>query len=253
MASFRDRFFTPKVATAITSPSAIVAAGAGAAVGMVAGGPLGAIFGGALLFAARVWFAIPRKEPSPTDIDPFTLSDPWRRLVQDALSAEREFDAAIGAVDSGPLRDRLDTIGERVQAAVMECWEVALAGHSVAQARKRIKLDQLRSELDSVKNRGYVSDAISGTAEALEAQLDSAERMDTTITESRDRLQLLNARLDEAVTRSIELSASSATGDPQFDEVGHDLSDIVTEMEAYRQALDAVNRPDGSTGSAPAS
>ena len=45
--SFRDRFFTPKVARATTSPSAILAAGAGAAVGMLIlpVAPVGAVIG----------------------------------------------------------------------------------------------------------------------------------------------------------------------------------------------------------------
>ena len=38
--SFRDRFFTPKVAQAIMSPGGILLAGAGAAVAIIAGAPL---------------------------------------------------------------------------------------------------------------------------------------------------------------------------------------------------------------------
>jgi len=42
--SFRDRFFTPPVARAMTSPLGILLAGVGAAVGIVVGGgPLGAV------------------------------------------------------------------------------------------------------------------------------------------------------------------------------------------------------------------
>jgi hypothetical protein len=258
MASLRDRFLTPKVARAITSPSAIIATGGGAALAILVGlGPIGAVLAGAAFFAGRVALAIPRAKAGPATVDPFTVGEPWRRLVQDALSAERQFDEAARRTQAGPLQDRLDTIGQRVDAAVMECWEVAKAGHSVSQARKRIDVVTAQRELDEVKDRGYLSDTISGTVDALEAQLATAQRMDAAITESHDRLRLLNARLDEAVTRSIELSTSSTTGDPQLAEVGDDLTAIVDEMEAYRQALDAVSgsatdttRPsgDGSTG-----
>ena len=59
--SFRDRFFTPPVARAITSPSGILLAGAGASAAILAGLPIAAIAGlGAAAWAARVAVAVPR-------------------------------------------------------------------------------------------------------------------------------------------------------------------------------------------------
>ena len=63
---FRDRFFTPPVAHAVTSPSGILAAGVGAAVGIVALGPIGALAGLAA-YAVRVAVAIPRPSKGRTD------------------------------------------------------------------------------------------------------------------------------------------------------------------------------------------
>ena len=88
------------------------------------------------------------------------------------------------------------------------------------------------------------------TAEALQSQLSTAARMDGTINATHDQLRLLNARLDDAVTRSIELSVSSAT-DGKIDQVGQDVAGITQEMEALRQALEvtsSVDRPAGSAG-----
>jgi hypothetical protein len=73
--SLRDRFFTPPVARAMTSPLGIVLAGAGAAVGVATGmGVVGAIGLGALAWGGRVAAAIPRGEKHSTRIDPFALS-----------------------------------------------------------------------------------------------------------------------------------------------------------------------------------
>ena len=64
--SFRDRFFSPPVARAVTSPSGILAFGAGAAAGVMAVGvapvaiPVAAA-GGLLAYGIRVALAIPRK------------------------------------------------------------------------------------------------------------------------------------------------------------------------------------------------
>ena len=64
--SFRDRFFSPKVARAVTSPSAILATGAAAAVGRGSPfGPFGRRSAGLLGYAARVGLAIPRERPRP--------------------------------------------------------------------------------------------------------------------------------------------------------------------------------------------
>ena len=61
--SFRDRFFTPPVAKAMTSPLGIVLAGVGAAVGLVTGLGIPAAIGlAAVAWGGRVAAAIPRGE-----------------------------------------------------------------------------------------------------------------------------------------------------------------------------------------------
>jgi hypothetical protein len=102
-------------------------------------------------------------------------------------------------------------------------------------------------ELAEVHSAGYSSDTIAGTVAALEAQLATAARMDGTIASTRDQLRLLNARLDEAVSRSIELSASSS-GAEGLHRVGEDVSGIVMEMESLRQALEVVDGGTSATG-----
>jgi len=235
--SFRDRFYTPKVARAIVSPSAIVATGAGAAAGILVGlGPIGAVVGGALFLAGRVAAAIPRKGPR-VRIDPFSLGEPWKRLVRDALAAQVQFHDAIRSTRAGPLRERLEGIGARVDEGVEECWEVGRAGHALAQARRRIDLPEIERELAQIGTPS--SPTTQQTVAALQAQLETARRMDDTIRETHDRLRLLNARLDEAVTRSVELSVS-AEGEGQLDQVGRDVTAITQDMEALRQALEVT-------------
>src|SRR6516162_8211002 len=99
--SFRDRFFTPPVARAITSPSGILLAGATVSAGILVGLPLaGVVAVGAGTFAARIAVAIPR-DKNRERIDPFTLQDPWRRFVQEALDAQRRFNSAVHDARSG--------------------------------------------------------------------------------------------------------------------------------------------------------
>lgn len=247
--SFRDRFYSPQVGRAVTSPSAILALGAGAAIGVVATAPLsvplavvGGVVGGAVGYGARVAAAIP-SAGSKQRIDPFGVSEPWRHAVIDAQQAQRRFRGALATFRPGPLADRISSIGDQIDEAVEECWMVAQQGHVVAKARQQINDREARWELDQALQAGTAEHARSDTRarriEALESQLATAARMDALITDTSDRLDLLNARLDEAVTRAIELSVSNRTDDA--DRLGSDVGTIVEEMESLRQAIQVVD------------
>lgn len=231
--SFRDRFFTPRVARAITSPSGILLAGAGASAAILVGLPIAAIVGvGAAAWAARVAVAVPRDANPGRDIDPFALQDPWRSFVHHAQQARRKFDEAVRSAQSGPLRDRLTEIGSRLDDAVDECWRVAKQGQNLSDARRQLDTSGAERELAAI------DPTQAETKEALQAQIDSAKRVEATIVDARDRLQLLDARLDEAVARAVELSVRG--GDPGG--LGHDVDGLVDDMETLRQGLEEADR-----------
>jgi hypothetical protein len=225
----------------MTSPLAIVLAGAGAALGIVAGGGIPLAVGlGAAAWAGRVAAAVPRGERRE-QIDPSSLRDPWRRFVQDALQARERFGKAVKGAHSGPLRERLGQIGERVDTGVDECWRVATRGQQLTDARRGIDTSEAVRELQELTAGGQpMSPALQQTVGALEAQLASAQRMDAVIVDARDRLRLLDARLDEAVVRAIELSVQA--GDvTDLAGLGDDVDSLVEEMEALRQGLESVS------------
>ena len=191
MASFRDRFLTPRVATATTSPSAIVAAGAGAAAGILIGlGPIGAVVGALGAWAIRVLAAVPGDPNRPT-VSPRQLAEPWRSLLEGVLLARRRFDDALGSVRPGPLRDRLADLGGRLDVAVAE-----------------------------------------------------AGRLDATIQSTWDRMRLLDARIDEAVTRTVELSVTQSDSS-ELGGLDTEVDSIVGEMESLRQAIEETSAASG--------
>ncbi len=239
--SFRDRLFTRGVAQAMTSPSGILLGGAGAALVLATGLPLVvAPIAAVAAWGARVAVAIPRNARS-SGIDPFSLADPWREFVQEALQAQSRYQAAVGTALEGPLRDRLVEIGQRVDDGVEACWRIARRGQHLVDARRNIDAVTAAQELEQVnthagENWAKGSD-LERTAEALRSQLATAQRMDEVIADTHSRLRLLDARLDESVARAIELSVSA---DDAADLVGlgADVDGLVTEMEALRQALE---------------
>lgn len=248
--SFRDRFFTPPVAKAIVSPLGILLAGAGAAVGFFAAGVPLAIGLGIAAWGGRVIAAVPRDERTAR-IDPFTLGEPWKRDVQDALQAQNRFTEAINGTERGPLRERMEEIGERVAVGVEEAWRVARQGQNLQTARRRIDTAAAETELAGVQAElaraeedvlTTTGSSLQRTAESLEAQLASARRLEATIADARSRLKLTNARLDEAVARAAELSVQA--GDVRdLAGLGDDVDALVTDLEALRLGLEEVERP----------
>ena len=240
MATFRDRFLTPKVARAITSPSAIVLAGAGASVAIVVGlGPVGAILLGAGAFAGRVLSAMPRA-PKRAGVNPRELDEPWRDLVQQILDANRRFEQALRGVQGGPLQDRLRQLGERLETGVDEAWRIAQAGQQLGAGRRQIDTARINMELDQARN-GPQTERSGQTVAAIQAQLASATRLDATINDTHDRLRLLDARIDEMVTRTVELSVTQADTD-DLSGLGDEVEAIVDDMEALRQAVEETRR-----------
>ena len=244
--SLAQRFFMSDVGDAITAPSTSLGAGVLAAGAILAGAPLLACAAvGVVAYAARVGFAM-RTKPKGVRIDPSGLRDPWRRLAGDAVQSRRRFDEAVHAATAGPTRDRLAQIGERLDFAVQEGWRTAQQGNALTAARNRIDTQDSERELADLEQTlgGAAPDPASttgGTVIALRAELASAARMDKAITETRDKLRLLNARLDETVARAVELSVQ-ADNVSDFGGLGDDVESIVGDMEALRQGLDEVSR-----------
>ena len=253
--SFRDRFYSPPVSRAVTSPSAILALGAGAAIGIVATAPVsvplaivGAIVGGALGYGGRVALALPKKGTG-IRIDPFALTDPWRRAVQEAVRSQARFDDAVKAFRKGPLLDTMTTVSGQIEEAISECWQVAQQGQVVADARKRINDREAQWELKQTNDAiagGTPNETQTRTIAALQSQLQSAARMDALVARTRDQLGLLNARLDESVTRAIELSVTNRLEDAGA--LGEDMDEIVEDLETLRMAFDDVNQTDALPG-----
>jgi hypothetical protein len=239
--SLRDRFFTPPVARAVTSPLGILALGAGASIGILAGaGVAGAVVLGLLGWAGRVVAAIPRA-PADARIDPFTLSEPWRRYVSDALQARARFAEAVASAREGPTQERLREIQGRVDTGLQDVWRIARRGHALVDARRRVDPDAIRRDIAATEaNAGqpWASESTTQrTLESLQAQLATVERLERVIGDADSRLRLLNARLDEAAARTIELSVQ-AHDVTELGGLGHDVDQMVDEMEALRQAIE---------------
>lgn len=238
-----ERFKSRSTADAVMAPSAIVAGAAGAAAAILFGTPLAVIVGlGAMAYAGVVALRLPRRTRAAR-IDPRSIREPWGSFVAEALDAQRRFAETVSSVPDGPVRDRLAEIGVRIDAAVHECWRVARRGAALESGVTSLDLKAVRSRLKQTRstlpNSPTGVDSRDRTVEALEAQLASGERIETVATNARDRLSLLDARLDEAVARAVELSL-------QADDVsvlvglGDDVEHLIGDLESLRLGLEEV-------------
>jgi hypothetical protein len=237
--SFRDRFFTPKVAQAIMSPGGIVLAGAGAAVAILAGAPLALAAGvGALAWGGRVLAAVGTNPASP---QPQALSEPWRHYAQSAQDAKRRFDQIVASVAEGPLRQRLADLSARLDEGVDESWRIAKRGHEIVAALGQIDTGAAAAELAELEAGGASGGPQAQTIESLHAQLAAADRLSTLAARSRDRLRLLDARFDELIARAVEVSVGSGDSDV----LGHDVDQLVSELESLRVAMEETDKVAG--------
>jgi hypothetical protein len=238
------------------APTAILATGAGAALGILVGGGVA----GAIVLAVVAWLLatlIPvyrnhLRRRGPGAVDPFSLREPWRTAAREALQAQDRFRQAISGVAPGPLRDRLTTIGEQLARGVEEAGRVARRGQRLEDVRRQIDSAGAMAELQRVEAVQGVSPtkdpSLDRTAEALQAQLATADRLDRVLGDTRNRLVLLDARLDEAVARTLELSVDA--DDPSdLGGLNTTVESVLEEMEALRLALDEADG--GSASPAP--
>ena len=238
-----ERVRTPAVARAVTSPSAMLLAGAGMSAAILGGLPIAAaaVVGG-LAWAARVALAVPRR-PAGERIDPFRVGDPWRSFVQDALQAQARFDRTVSRMRGGPLQERLRDVGRRLSEGVTESWRIARQGDALQGAYHQLDVRQVQMELAEIRaERRHVgrndarAKSLERTEEAVEAQLASAERIRQVAQDAADRLRVLNAQLDEAVARAVELSVRGV--DTDVSPLTNDVDNLVSELEALRQGLE---------------
>jgi len=230
-----------KTADAVMSPGAILLGGVGASAAVLVGAPLLlAVPLGALVYGGIVALRLPRNARKPA-IEPRALPNPWSEFVSDALSAQRQYQRALATVDAGPLRDRLAEIGASIDSGVTECWKVATRGAQLDDALRTLDPAGVERDRAGISQSEWADDGARQRAEeSVAARAATVQRLQTVAADARDRIRALNARLDEAVARAVELSLR-ADDVSALSGLGTDVDAVVSDMESLRQALDEVS------------
>jgi uncharacterized phage infection (PIP) family protein YhgE len=196
----------------------------------------------AAIGAAAVMVRSRRSAQRPIAIDSFTLSEPWRRYVSAAQSAQRRYTEIVAATPAGPLRSNMESITRNVQRGVEECWLIAKRGDELDRALNRLDSTSLQKRLETESD--------DATRASLKSQLDAAQRIRTTRDDTDRQLRLLNTRLGELLAQAAEVSVGTDT----TSDLGSAVDDVVTQLESLRLAVEDVNNPrPGGAGQASAS
>ena len=241
---------TPRILTVV----GILAIVGVVVAGFIAGSPVLGVVLAAVLAGARSLFGMMRRGTkavgsaplsggTPANMDPFTLNEPWRHFVRDALAAQRRYGETLSVARPGPIRDRLSEIGQRLDEGVSQVWATAQQGQNLRRARRAIDTEVLQSRLIDAQAAARATPELSldttaaRTVSSLEGQLASAGRLDEVTGQAEAKLKLLQAQLDETVARAAEMAAQ-ATDSAALGTLGDDVDHLVEEMEALRLALD---------------
>ena len=215
-----DKTPSPGLARLAVSTSASAAV-LGVAVGLGEHSAiLGVVFaavGAGVRLAIAAWRQV-RSLPVET-IDPVALPEPWRDFVQQALDAGVRFRAASEAWLAGPLRERLESLEPTVDAEVRAVWVAARQGATLSgrypPGSKRTAPSDLSAELAAVQmERSELRDGdrarreeLDRAEQALAAEVQASRRAQSTADAVADRLRFLVARLNEAVTSVVAVTA----------------------------------------------
>lgn len=246
--SFGDRFFTTRGARAIMSPLGLALFGVVTAGSILVGLPvLGGIGVGIAAWGVKLGLSLPRGKRQER-IDAFALSEPWKQYVLGAQSAKLRFDRTVSGTREGAIKDRLATMATHLEDGVGDCWRIAKQGNDIDKALRNVDTIRAQTEL----SRLLAESATEGTAPSrdsaiasLQAQLQSAQRMQRVSQDARDRLEALDARMGEIVARATEVSVGTSDSGVLSD----DVDGLVTELESLRQALEVTDTigPDATT------
>jgi hypothetical protein len=251
------------VLRAAVSPATVVLTAVAVGSSIAGGLPLAPIIGvGVLAWALGVAITTivvrlrqsRRRRPEP--IDPYGVPDPWRRFVREALGAQAKFAQAVSQSRPGPLRDRLEEVGRRIEEAVRECWRVARLGAALDAALDNVDPDQTGTDLRALQElrrqrlaAGQSTEALDQTESALAVRLQSGRRIQAAGQRATDRLRVVTAQLNEAVASAAEVSLG-ATDAITAGTLAANIDTVVVEIEALRKALEETQAAP-TTGTAP--
>jgi hypothetical protein len=233
------------------SPTAALATAAGAGIGVLDHSVVVGVVLAAAGWTGRMLAAIVTGRrraraalPHPAELDPWSVPEPWRSLLQQAATAQARFDQVVHEWPPGPTRDRLEDLRPRVYAEVGELGTLARQGAAASgwtgatfaaagpsAGQLGAELERLRVERTRLGSPSQRAAELTRREEAVAAQLRAAHRGQEVSDEIQDRLRRAVARLDQTVTELLAMGAAEGDSDGVARAVD-ELSDGISSLRA---------------------
>lgn len=253
----------PALVRAALSPTAIAATAVGAGIGVADHSLPVAIVLAVVGWSGRMVAAMVarrRREraalPRPAPLDPWSVPEPWRALVQQAASSQTRFDQVLDTWPPGPLSDRVRGLRpafyrEFAAVGTIAAHGAALGGWTGAplpaggpsQQALAEELERTRVERVALGERADGRGAeLSRREEAIASQIRAAHAARQASESVHDRLRTIVARLDESVTHLYTLSVEAGDGGG-IDSVSSVLLDLDDQLESLRAGVAEARTP----------
>lgn len=193
-----------------------------------------------------------RRRPSPAPAsDPLAGFEPqWRAAVGETLVSRDRLYALVAQVPAGPLRDRLESMTTRADAAVQTAWDIASRAQRAAAlvatlARERVetRLKQARRSLAELSAADPDAARLETESALLADQYAALNQLENTVEDAGQQLRLLDLRLDAMVARAAQLVMRPDSVD-ELAAVEGELDRSIGELNALGVGLAAVDALD---------
>ena len=154
--------------------------------------------------------------------------------VRSAVDAFRRWQQVTASLAGGPLAERLATLGQQVQAGVLELYALAVRVGEVEQVLAALDPEGATATYKAARRQaadGFPPPEM----DAVEARFQSVQRMLNVVSDAEEQVHVVDARLLAAVSQGAELAL---TADPRgLTTMGADLDGVVAQLGAARSAL----------------
>jgi hypothetical protein len=175
----------------------------------------------------------PRTPPDPLAfVDPAAVPARFATAIAEAMHARRRFAGVVAELRPGPVRDRLATLGEQVDAGVLAVWETVQRAADMERVAAGLDAEDATADYKQAKRDPAADPALLA---ALRERFESVHRLLNAVDDVEASLRLLDARLGAAVARAAEVAL--AASDTAADGLGDELESVVSELGALRDSL----------------
>lgn len=160
-----------------------------------------------------------------------------RQDVWDTTQARLRWLSVVGSLPAGPLRDRLDVLGERIDVGVLQMHATAVRVGEVERVLAALEPDRATSEYKAARRRA-TGGSPTPELEALESRFRSIQRLMNLVDDTEAELRVVDARLTAAVAKAAEVAFTADDG--ALAGLGDDVDRVVEELDALKHAFDSM-------------